>query len=135
VGGDELLSLKKELSEKLLLINDDKGNKMNNIIYDPNEIYSGKFSHLSPDLMIYFDNLLCGVNNDVGNNSLYSWATTKGSDDAGHSPNGIFVMSGNGVKPMGDIGEISILDVVPTILSKFNIELDEDMAGGVIDGE
>lgn len=133
VAIEEYNILQKELVDKLKLIEDDKGNKMDNKIYLPQEIYSGEFSEEAPDIQVYFDNLLCGVNNDVGNSGLYCWATTEGSDDAGHAPEGIFIMSGNNVRKKGNIGKISILDVTPTILSKLNLHRENGMSGKVID--
>ncbi len=124
--------LQKEISDKLKLIKDDNGNKMDNKIYLPQEIYHGEFAEESPDIMIYFDNLKCGVNNDVGNEGLYSWATTTGSDDAGHAPLGTFVMAGPATPNLGDIGQISIYDVTPTILSIFGINKSEDFRGRII---
>jgi predicted AlkP superfamily phosphohydrolase/phosphomutase len=54
-----------------------------------------------------------------------------GSDDAGHAEQGIFIM--NDSKQHGDIGEIDILDVAPTILSRLGIKIPKDFKGKVIE--
>ena len=89
-------------------------------------------SPLAPDLIIYFDNLEYGCNTTtIGNDTLWSPQTAKGSDDAGHSTQGIFIMDNGGLKKK-DLGEISYLDVAPTILTELGIEVPEDMEGKVI---
>ena len=119
VEKENYLLLQKEISEKLKLIRDDNGNGMDNKIYFPQEIYSGKFFKESPDIMVYFDNLSCGVNNDVGNSGLYSWATTKGSDDAGHMTKGTFILSKKGLEKK-EIENLNLKDVTPMILNEFD---------------
>ena len=45
---------------------------------------------------------------------------------------GIFIAVGPDVKNVGDIGEINILDIAPTVLHAFNIPIPEDMDGRVL---
>ena len=85
-------------------------------------------SENAPDLIVYFDKLHWGVNSRVGNNSLYTWATEKGPDDAAHSSTGFFIISGLN-KKRGYIGEIDIRDITPTILKKMKIKIPADMEG------
>jgi len=127
VNKEERGELQKEIAGKLKQIKDDKGNEMDNKIFFPENIYSGEFINQAPDLMIYFDNLHCGVNNDVGNTEDYSWATTKGSDDAGHAPLGTFIFYNNKLK--GQKEKINICDVAPTILSELNLPIPEKLNG------
>ncbi len=124
--------LQQELVDKIKLIKDDVGNDMDTKIYLPQEIYSGDYSEEAPDIMIYFDNLLCGVNNDVGNEGFYTWETTKGSDDAGHAPEGAFVISGSNIPHIGDFGWISIYDVAPIIYRMMDVHLPKDVVGKVV---
>jgi len=105
-------------------------------ISDPNYTgeltYIGKKDEHAPDLMIYFDDLQYGCNNTlIGNETLWSPQTAKGSDDAGHSKQGIFIMN-DGKHEQGDIGEVSYLDVAPTVLNLMDIPVPEDMKGKII---
>lgn len=129
VGSEEYESLQNEISSKLKSIKDDNGNEMNNVIYFSQDIYSGEFKNEAPDVIVYFDNLLCGVNNDIGNDGLYSDKTLKGSQDAGHAPEGVFIMNSK----KGDIGKLDIIDVAPTILKKFGLNIPKYMKGDIID--
>ncbi|MFH1240037.1 MAG: alkaline phosphatase family protein [Candidatus Diapherotrites archaeon] len=129
VASDEVDLLKNELKQKLIKIKKDTGEKLNNKVFFPEEIYVPGFTDESPDLIVYFDNLKWGVNNDIGHDSLYSWSTIVGSDDAGHAPQGLFIMSGNKIAKKGNLGEISILDVTPSILELLNLEIPKDMKG------
>jgi len=45
---------------------------------------------------------------------------------------GTFVMAGPATPNLGDIGQISIYDVTPTILSIFGINKSEDFRGRII---
>lgn len=119
---EESLQLQEEIILKLKNFQKPNGEKMNMVFHKPQNVYEGKYLEKSPDVYVYFDNLIWGVNNDVGNVGLYSTLTLLGSDDGGHAPTGIFIMSGNNVRTKGDIGEINIVDVMPTILNKLNIQ-------------
>lgn len=127
--GKEYEKLREEIIEKLRHITSDNGNKLDNRFYTPETIYPKGYTIEAPDIIVYFDNLLWGVNNDVGNNSLYSWSTTVGSDDAGHAPEGVFILEDKSVKKKKDLGIINILDVMPTILKLMNIPKPKDLQG------
>lgn len=129
---EDYTSLQKEIVSKLKEIKDDKGNDMDNRFYFPQDIYYGEYAEEAPDIIAYFDNLLCGVNSGVGYASLYSWATAGGSDDAGHAPEGIFIISQNGKKGIGHLPKIRMLDVAPTILDCMSMPLPKEMQGSVI---
>jgi len=82
-------------------------------------------------MIVYFDDLHYGSNTSlIGNDTLWSPSTAQGSDDAAHSKQGIFIMPDSETK--GNIGEISYLDVAPTILSKLGLEIPKDMKGEII---
>ena len=85
----------------------------------------------APDMIVYFDNLQYGCNTSlIGNKTLWSPSTAQGSDDAAHSRQGIFIMKNN--KAKGNLGEISYLDIAPTIFNELGLEVPKDMKGKVI---
>jgi|SRR3989344_856404 len=121
-----------ELIEKLGKITGDDGKKLDTRFFKKKECFIGKKDEHAPDLMIYFDDLQYGCNNTlIGNETLWSPQTAKGSDDAGHSKQGIFIMN-DGKHEQGDIGEVSYLDVAPTVLNLMDIPVPEDMKGKII---
>lgn len=116
-----------KIIEELKQIKDDKGNKIKTEIFKSEEIYKETSSPECPDLTVYFDELRWASNPDFGLPGLYSWETAVGADNAGHSKQGSFVIAGKGIKPKGNMGEISIYQVAPTILKIMNISLPEDI--------
>tara|TARA_Y100000310_G_scaffold329947_1_gene400679 strand:- start:3174 stop:4562 length:1389 start_codon:yes stop_codon:yes gene_type:complete len=121
-----------ELEEKLKKIPGDDGKILNTKFFRKFVDLKGKFGGAAPDMFVYFDNLQYGCNpSKIGNPTLWSPSTAKWSDDSGHSRQGIFIMKNSNQK--GDIGEVSYLDIVPTILNKLGLEVPKEFLGKVID--
>jgi predicted AlkP superfamily phosphohydrolase/phosphomutase len=120
-----------ELEEKFKKIPGDNGKILNTKIFKKKEHFRGKCQDIAPDMIVYFDDLQYGCNTSlIGNDTLWSPQTAKGSDDAGHSQKGIFIT--NESEQKGYIGEIDILDVAPTILNELNVKIPEDIKGRVL---
>lgn len=131
VTESEYGSLIEELEEKIKGIKGDDGSFLDTKIFKKKDHFKGKCEDIAPDMIIYFDNLHYGCNTSlIGNETLWNINTAKGSDDACHSQQGIFIMKDG--KTKGDIGEISYLDVAPTILNLLDIKVPEDMRGKII---
>lgn len=128
LGEDEVPELQQELIGKLNLLRNDQGEEIDNQFYLPQEVYAGPYLKESPDLYIYFDNLRWGVNNDIGNQGFYSQETTKGSDDAGHAPVGIFLLHHPSFSEK-NLGTLDIIDVLPTIYKLYGLEVPGDLKG------
>ena len=123
VDPGEVGKLKKELKKKIADITDDSGKKMNTKIFDIPE------GDNSPDLVVYFDDLHWGTNSTVGNKTLYSWATEKGSDDAIHSSPGFFIIHDKRISGKKRLARRSITDMVPTILKAMDVKIPKDIEG------
>ena len=121
-----------ELDKKLKKIPGDDGKILDTKIFKKKEFFQGKFKRFAPDIIVYFDDLMYGVNTSIiGNKLLWSPQTALGSDDAGHSRQGIFIMGNS--KQKGNLGEISYLDIVPTILGKLGMEIPKEFSGKIIE--
>ncbi len=121
-----------ELAEKIKQIKGDDGKILDTKIFKKKDYFNGKCNEIAPDMIVYFDNLHYGCNNSlIGNETLWSPNTAKGSDDACHSRQGIFIIK-NGVFKNENLGEIDALDVAPTILNELNIDIPNEMKGKVI---
>lgn len=121
-----------ELIQKLSKITGDDGSKLETLFFKKKEHFKGKFEKEAPDLMVYFDDLQYGCNTTmIGNETLWSPQTAKGSDDAGHSKQGIFIMK-DGNHKNKNLGEISYLDVAPTILNLMEVPIPKDMKGKIL---
>ncbi|MCR4328843.1 MAG: alkaline phosphatase family protein [Patescibacteria group bacterium] len=119
--GKEKVKLKSYLIKKLNAIKGERGEKLQNRVFDTKTIYRKKDGK-APDIIVYFDNLRYGVNNDIGNFGLYSQETTVGIDDAGHSPEGVFVMKSPLLQEKGKIETVDALRIAPTILKALGMQ-------------
>lgn len=129
VAVEDYNALQHELTQKFMKIKGDHNQEMDNKVYLSQDIYSGKYAKYAPDMIIYLDNLLTGTSADIGNPSLYSAGTQVGKDDAGHAPLGTFVIGGNHVPRLGNLGIVSIYDVAPTIFSILDINISTALRG------
>lgn len=130
VDTEEYKNLIEELEMKIKEITGDDGSKIDTKVFIKKRDYDGKSIDEAPDMIVYFDDLQYGCNNSlIGNETLWSPSTAQGSDDAAHSRQGIFIMKG---ELKGDIGEVSYLDIAPTILNGLDVEIPKDMAGKII---
>src|SRR3989344_1058518 len=125
VKQEEYAGLINELEERFKKILGDDGKKLDTEIFVKKRDYDGKEIDEAPDMIVYFDGLQYGCNTSLINNeTLWSPQTAIGSDDAGHSKQGIFIMNSSNKK--GYVGEIDILDVVPIILKEFEEGIKDD---------
>jgi predicted AlkP superfamily phosphohydrolase/phosphomutase len=128
---DDLIN---ELSGKLVEIPGDWGEKLKTEILYKKKDYDGKHVDDAPDMIVYFHGMQYGANSTlIGNDTLWSPSTAKGTDDATHSLQGVFIIKDN-MNKNGDIGEISYLDVAPTVLHLLDTEIPGDMKGKVVGG-
>lgn len=118
-----------ELSERTKGIASLDGKKLDTRTFKRKEIHHGRYAQYGPDLFIYFDNCHWNIDEQLGHDSIYSYDTTKGSDDGGHGPEGFFVMAGPGIPNMKQIEHLSLLDVAPTVMRLLGLEVPEDMEG------
>jgi len=125
--GNEYEKIREDIIKGIKEIPDDQGNKIKTEVFKSEDIYEKNSNTECPDLTIYFDELRWASNPDFGVDGLYSWKTAVGSDNAGHSKQGIFIISGQGIKPKGDIGEIDIYQFTPTVLNLLDVPVPEDI--------
>ena len=121
-----------ELSEKLKNITDEQGRKLDTKVYKRREIHSGEYARFGPDLFIFFDNCQWNISELIGYDSIYSYDTPKGQDDAGHGPYGFFAMKGAGVANKGEMFGADLLDIAPTVLHLMSLQIPTDMEGKVL---
>ena len=120
-----------KISEQLKGVLDDQGNPMNTKIYKPQELYD-TIKGDAPDLMVYFDDLNWRSAGTVGYESMYLDENDLGPDDAVHDYNGIFIIYDPKRKIGKKIETKNILDIAPTILDIYGVEIPKDMEGNKI---
>ncbi|MBD3226576.1 MAG: nucleotide pyrophosphatase [Candidatus Lokiarchaeota archaeon] len=122
---------KQKLKEKILKIKDPTGKTMKNEVYEPKDLYKITKGD-PPDLMVYFDDLFWRSAGTIGHNKLYLEENDKGPDDMVHDYYGVFILYDPKNKKSKKIDNVSILDVAPTILDLFEIDIPGYMRGKII---
>lgn len=91
------------------------------------EIYTGEYLELAPDIIIEMDDYVNTVISRVG----YGTEFIKGFDGSHRKANGLFIARGPAIKESFEM-EAKIYDVAPTILHMFGIPIPKDMDGRVL---
>jgi predicted AlkP superfamily phosphohydrolase/phosphomutase len=84
---------------------------------------------VAPDLIVYFGDLEWRSVGQVGGGATFTYENDTGPDGANHDRAGVFVMAGAPGQPTGRREDLSLLDVGPTILSLYGVELPEGTHG------
>jgi predicted AlkP superfamily phosphohydrolase/phosphomutase len=122
--------VRNELIAGLEAITDDKGKPLGSRAYRPEDVYR-EVRGVAPDLIVYFGDLAWRSVGAVGMGGIHTFENDTGPDEANHDWFGIFVLSSvEGTPPMtGDLGDLSIYDVAPTLLRLFEQPIPADMIG------
>jgi predicted AlkP superfamily phosphohydrolase/phosphomutase len=136
---DKFHTVREKLKMKLLTIEGPQGQKFNNKVFRPEDLYI-ESNGSKPDLIVYLDNLSWRSAGTVGHNTLYLSENDVGPDDSVHWMDGVFVLykkngrvnhtnysNGYGTK----LNNLSIYDVAPTILEIMNSPIPKNMQGKV----
>lgn len=98
-------------------------------ILTPEQCYPDGATGMPPDLSVFFGDLDLRAIGSVGHGRLLLAGDDRGDDGCNHDWDGIFIMSGAGVRPRGPLAGLSILDVTPTILALFDQDIPAQLRG------
>lgn len=128
-----------EIIQKLKAIKDPENN--NYIVkecYKKDEIFEGKYSESAPDITIVENRTYLVAGNitrlpetKFDNGCEHNLFLTDHNWSGNHLKNGIFIMSGDGIKHDNLTDEKNIADVTPTILYAINELIPNEMSGKV----
>ena len=100
-------------------------------VFRREDIYHGPYVSEAPDIIFLTNNLEYIATDRIYGDSLVSEPVRKGRGT--HRMNGIFIAYGPDIKDTGEsMGRARIIDLAPTILHMFNLEIPEDMDGKVL---
>ena len=119
-----------ELKEKLLKLKGLDGQKLISDIWTKDKLYHGRYEHRMPDLIFAMQDFTYGCSSSFafGGNKLFTDPKTFKNGD--HSICGMFAGIGPDFKNTGDkLEEANILDIAPTVLKIFDIEIPDDFDG------
>lgn len=95
------------------------------------EIYHGPWTHRAPDIVVSLQDYRYHVITGSASDPLVRPIPPQ-SEYGGHSPEGILVMHGHGIKSGCVLESAEIADVMPTALYLFGLPLPEDVDGKVL---
>ncbi|MEK7540307.1 MAG: alkaline phosphatase family protein [Patescibacteria group bacterium] len=128
VPQDQLKAVRDELKAQLEAVPDMEGMPMKNLVFAPEEYYPVANGDPS-DLMAFFGDLQYRAAGTLGHPSLYLLENDTGPDDGVHDWEGICILFDPKQPGKGQVPELSILDVAPTILTKFGLPIPSDYEG------
>jgi len=117
-----------ELIERLEKITDERGQRIGVKALKPQQIYS-ECRGIPPDLIIYFGDLSWRSVGSVGYRSIWTFENDTGPDDANHAQHGIFILHDPHSTQSRMVEGARIMDIAPTILTRFGFPAPPDMQG------
>jgi predicted AlkP superfamily phosphohydrolase/phosphomutase len=122
-------SVRENLIADLSAVTDEHGDPLFTGVYPAGEVYEGPYLGIGPDVVLD-QRPGVHVNDGMGRRVVQTrpdrWA-------AENTPTGIFLAAGPDIGPRGDIGEIDIRDIAPTILAAHGIDIPTDVDGEVLE--
>jgi predicted AlkP superfamily phosphohydrolase/phosphomutase len=117
---------RKELTDRIMGIKDDKGMKISNKVFIPDKLYRATNGD-KPDLMVYFGDLDWRSAGTVGHDSLYLSENDTGPDDSVHSMDGVFLLA----NPSKDLGGketfgLELRNIGPSLLKAYGLHYGDD---------
>ena len=120
------------LAKKIEEIRDPTGRRMDTRAWRPRDLYPASVGD-TPDLMVYLDDLYWRSAGTIGHDTLYLSENDTGPDDAVHSQHGIFILYDPNSRATGQIPDVKILDVAPTLLKIMGFEPPNTMRGRALE--
>lgn len=124
----QLKAVRDQLKAQLEAVPDMYGQPMENLVFAPEEYYPVANGDPS-DLMAFFGDLQYRAAGTLGHSILYLLENDTGPDDGVHDWEGICILFDPAAPGLGRVPELSILDVAPTILTKFGLPIPSDYEG------
>ena len=102
-------------------------------VLKPEDLYQTVRGAAPPDLFVYFGDLRWRSVGTVGTGLIHTFENDTGPDDANHAPEGMLIIAGPGVPAVGPVAGLQLMDVTPTVLRLFGLDVADDLQGRVID--
>lgn len=117
-----------ELTDKLEAMTGPEGEPLGTKVLKPQDVYS-EVRGIAPDLIVYFGDLAWRSVGSVGNASIYTYENDTGPDGANHDRMGVFAMAGAPGQVTGEVADLGLVDVGPSILSLYDLPAPEGAIG------
>ncbi|WP_435022161.1 alkaline phosphatase family protein [Tundrisphaera sp. TA3] len=105
------------------------GESIGTRVLKPQDLYETVKGVAPPDLFVYFGDLKWRSVGTVGSGEIYTFENDTGPDDANHAQNGLIVVAGPGVPSHGPTEGLQLMDVTPTVLRLFGLDVPAQLQG------
>jgi predicted AlkP superfamily phosphohydrolase/phosphomutase len=126
-------AIRNRLIAELEALGDPQGEPIGTRVLKPEQLYRTVRGEAPPDLFVYFGNLRWRSVGTVGTGLIHTFENDTGPDDANHAQDGLIIVNGPGIAPCGPVAGMQLMDVSPTILQLFGLEVPADLQGKVIE--
>jgi predicted AlkP superfamily phosphohydrolase/phosphomutase len=132
VAPAEYEATRDRLAAELEALGDQHGRPIGTRVLKPEQLYR-QVRGAAPDLFVYFGDLRWRSVGTVGTGEIHTFENDTGPDDANHAPDGLLIATGPGIAPGGPVPGMQLMDVTPTILRLFGIDVPADLQGNVLE--
>ena len=129
VAPENYEATRNRLIAELEALGDPDGRPIGTRVHKPEDLYREVRGAAPPDLFVYFGNLRWRSVGTVGAGSIHTFENDTGPDDANHAQDGLLMLSGPGVPALGPVEGMQLMDVSPTVLKLFGLDVPADMQG------
>ncbi len=119
---------------ELEALGDPEGRPIGTRVLKPELLYRSVNGDAPPDLFVYFGDLRWRSVGTVGTGEIHTFENDTGPDDANHAPARDADRPGPGVASGGPVDGMQLMDVTPTVLKLFGLDLPVDLQGRAIAG-
>ncbi len=120
------------LIAELEALGDPDGKPIGTRVLKPESLYHNIRGAAPPDLFVYFGDLRWRSVGTLGGGSIHTFENDTGPDDANHAPEGMIIATGPGIPAGGPVSGMQIMDVAPTVMTLFGLEVPADFQGRVL---
>jgi predicted AlkP superfamily phosphohydrolase/phosphomutase len=132
IAPEDYESTRDRFVAELEALGDPEGRPIGTRVLKPEDLYRTVRGASPPDLFVYFGNLRWRSVGTVGTGQIHTFENDTGPDDANHAQDGLLIATGPGIDPAGPVGDMQLMDVTPTILRLFGLDIPADLQGRVL---
>jgi len=131
VKEEEYGRIKEEIALALKNLKDDIGENVKVEIFDPADIYWGRFLNRAPDIIFSLDDWMCLVIENF-EDGLFEKRSFSPRYTGAHRLNGLFLATGPSFKKRRKLKNAKIYDVAPTMLELLDLQIPWNIDGRVL---
>lgn len=132
IAPEDYEATRDRLIAELEALGDTEGKPIGTRALKPEDLYQTVRGPAPPDLFIYFGDLRWRSVGTIGTGQIHTFENDTGPDDANHAPEGMLIVKGPGIPATGPIPGMQLMDVTPTVLQLFGLDVPDDLQGSAL---